>query len=172
MPVSVLVIRSVKDLEQEQREQAASSWPLEGDNNHVNDNDHNENTNGHKNINNNDQNSKNNGHSISNNNNDDDGGGRVKTVAEQFPTVAEQFPTVVEQLLSPSPKESDPDDIIEPLIRLELAKLREAAVRWRLGVGDCGDRVEGRERAVGGGQGKRVELRPVEFEKVGTRWIY
>lgn len=52
----------------------------------------------------------------------------------------------------PTAKESDPDEQIEPLIRAEFAKLRQAAERW----------------SGKGGGGKGRTLQPAAFEKV--RW--
>ncbi|CAM9883600.1 unnamed protein product, partial [Ectocarpus sp. 8 AP-2014] len=46
--------------------------------------------------------------------------------------------------------ESDPNETIEPLIRSELAELREAAAKWR---------------GAGGGEGARRPLQPADFEK-------
>lgn len=60
-------------------------------------------------------------------------------------------------------RESDPDETIEPLIRTELAMLREAAAKWRVSS-------EAREA------GKRLPLQPVAFEKVrvggGGVWTF
>lgn len=57
-----------------------------------------------------------------------------------------------DQAQEPAARESDPDEKIEPLISMELAKLRDAAARWR------GSRGEG--------EGGRRALQPVAFEKV------
>lgn len=63
----------------------------------------------------------------------------------------------------PLPRESDPDEAIEPLIRAELAKLREAAARWR--VSASGGGVGGGGGGSGVGSPTKV-LRPAAFEKV------